>query len=139
MGAFLNFMLKTFSLKTSRRVEFLNITGQIEKTLAESRVKSGLITVFVPHTTAGVTINENADPDVVSDMIGYFNKAVPFNDNYSHGEGNSAAHIKSSIFSPSLTLIIDQGEIILGTWQSVYFCEFDGPRMREFYVKVIEG
>ncbi|HOD42608.1 MAG TPA: secondary thiamine-phosphate synthase enzyme YjbQ [Candidatus Wallbacteria bacterium] len=132
-------MLKTFSLKTSRRVEFLNITGQIEKTLAESRVKSGLITVFVPHTTAGVTINENADPDVVSDMIGYFNKAVPFNDNYSHGEGNSAAHIKSSIFSPSLTLIIDQGEIILGTWQSVYFCEFDGPRMREFYVKVIEG
>ncbi len=139
MGAFLNCMLKTFSLKTSRRVEFLNITGQIEKTLAESRVKSGLITVFVPHTTAGVTINENADPDVVSDMIGYFNKAVPFNDNYSHGEGNSAAHIKSSIFSPSLTLIIDQGEIILGTWQSVYFCEFDGPRMREFYVKVIEG
>ncbi len=139
MGAFLNCMLKTFSLKTSRRVEFLNITGQIEKTLAESRVKSGLITVFVPHTTAGVTINENADPDVVSDLIGYFNKAVPFNDNYSHGEGNSAAHIKSSIFSPSLTLIIDQGEIILGTWQSVYFCEFDGPRMREFYVKVIEG
>ncbi|HOT76361.1 MAG TPA: secondary thiamine-phosphate synthase enzyme YjbQ [Candidatus Wallbacteria bacterium] len=132
-------MLKTFSLKTSRRVEFLNVTGQLEKTLAESRVKSGLMTVFVPHTTAGVTINENADPDVVSDMIAYFNKAVPFNDNYAHGEGNSAAHIKSSIFSPSLTLIIDQGEIILGTWQSVYFCEFDGPRMREFYVKVIEG
>jgi secondary thiamine-phosphate synthase enzyme len=132
-------MLKAISIKTSRRVEFINITGQLKRALAESGVKAGLMNIFVPHTTAGVTINENADPDVVSDMIGYFNKAVPFNDNYAHGEGNSAAHIKSTLFGPSLTIIADQGELLLGTWQGVYFCEFDGPRMREFYVKIIEG
>ncbi len=132
-------MLKAYPIKTSRRVEFINITGQLKKALAESGVKAGLVNIFVPHTTAGVTINENADPDVVSDMIGHFNKAVPFNDNYAHGEGNSAAHIKSTLFGPSLTIIADQGELLLGTWQGVYFCEFDGPRMREFYVKIIEG
>lgn len=132
-------MLKAFSIKTSRRVEFINITGHLKKTLAESRTAAGTMTIFVPHTTAGVTINENADPDVVSDMIGHINKSVPFNDNYAHGEGNSAAHIKSTLFGPSLTVIIDQGELLLGTWQGVYFCEFDGPRMREFYVKIVEG
>ncbi len=132
-------MLKVCSIKTSRRVEFINITGQLKKALVESGIKAGVVNIFVPHTTAGVTINENADPDVVSDIIAYFNKAVPFNDNYAHGEGNSAAHIKSTLFGPSLTIIADQGELLLGTWQGVYFCEFDGPRMREFYVKIIEG
>ncbi len=132
-------MLKVFSVKTSRKVEFINITGQLKRALVESGIKTGTMNIFVPHTTAGVTINENADPDVVSDMIGYFNKAVPFNDNYAHGEGNSAAHIKSTLFGPSLAVIVDQGELLLGTWQGIYFCEFDGPRMREFYVKIVEG
>ena len=132
-------MLKTFSIRTTRRVEFINITGHIERALSESAITNGILTVFVPHTTAAVTINENADPDVMNDITGYINTAIPFNANYSHGEGNSAAHIKSSFFSPSLTVIVDESEMLLGTWQGIYFCEFDGPRTREFYVKVIAG
>ncbi len=132
-------MLKAVSIKTSKKVEFINITGQIRRALVESGIKSGLMNIFVTHTTAGITINENADPDVVNDMIGHFNRNVPFENNYAHCEGNSAAHIKSTIFGPSLTLIIDQSEVLLGTWQGVYFCEFDGPRMREFLIKIIAG
>ncbi|MEZ7893506.1 MAG: secondary thiamine-phosphate synthase enzyme YjbQ [Candidatus Wallbacteria bacterium] len=132
-------MLKGFTLKTNRRVEFVNITDNLDAIVRESGIQSGIMTIFVPHTTAGVTINENADPDVVYDITTFINKAIPFSNNYEHNEGNSAAHIKSSLFGPSLTIIIDEGEMVLGTWQGIYFCEFDGPRTREYYVKVIAG
>ena len=128
---------KQIQVKTSQNVEMVNIDGHVHEAIKSSGVSDGICIVFVPHTTAGVTINENADPDVVRDMVMEINKIVPFNDNYQHMEGNSAAHIKSSLFSPSLTLLVENGKPILGTWQSVYFCEFDGPRRRHVYIKVL--
>jgi len=131
--------LKQFTVRTSNTVEMINIDVQVNQAIEESQVKGGICTIFVPHTTAGVTINENADPDVVRDMVMELNKIVPFQDQYRHMEGNSAAHIKSTIVGPSLTLIIDNSKPVYGTWQSLYFCEFDGPRTRRFYVKIIQG
>jgi secondary thiamine-phosphate synthase enzyme len=130
---------KQFSIRSSSQIQLINIDSYIHSAVQESGAKDGLCTVFVPHTTAGVTINENADPDVVRDIIMEINKIVPFSDGYHHSEGNSAAHIKSSLVGPSLTLIIENGRIVYGTWQSVYFCEFDGPRSRHFLVKILEG
>jgi secondary thiamine-phosphate synthase enzyme len=130
--------MQKFNLKTSKTVEMINITARLNGIVAESGVKSGLCTVFIPHTTAGVTINENADPDVVSDIIKEINKAIPFSDNYMHMEGNSAAHIKASLFGFSQQIIIDGGKLVLGTWQGIYFCEFDGPRQRQVCVKITE-
>ncbi len=127
------------SLSTSMRVQMIPITSQVAAVVNKSGVKEGLCVIFVPHTTAGVTINENADPDVVRDMVHEINKVIPFDDQYHHDEGNSAAHIKSSLFSPSLSVIIQDGRLLLGTWQTVYFCEFDGPRSRTFYVKIAAG
>jgi secondary thiamine-phosphate synthase enzyme len=127
------------TLVTQKTMQFLSITRQIEETMAKSAVSDGLCVVFVPHTTAGVTINENADPDVVYDLTNEINKIVPFADQYRHGEGNSAAHLKSSLFGSSLTLVIQGGRLLLGTWQTVYFVECDGPRTRYFYVKTIAG
>ena len=132
-------MFKALSVKTSRRVELLDITHLIEKVVAESGIKSGLCTLFVPHTTAAVTINENADPSVKSDIINELNKVIPFDDNYSHLEGNAAAHIKSSLFGASENIIVDGGRLLLGTWQGICFCEFDGPRSRKLVVKIVEG
>jgi secondary thiamine-phosphate synthase enzyme len=132
-------MLKTLSVKTSKRVELLDITHLIEKVVAESDVKSGLCTLFVPHTTAAVTINENADPSVKSDIVNELNKVIPFDDNYSHLEGNAAAHIKSSLFGASETIIVDGGRLLLGTWQGICFCEFDGPRSRKLMIRITEG
>ncbi len=128
-----------FSVKTSQNVQFINIDREIERIIRESGVQDGICVIFVPHTTAGVTINENADPDVVRDMVMEMNKIVPFNDGYFHMEGNSAAHIKSSLFGPSLNIIIENGRPVYGTWQSIYFCEFDGPRSRSCIVKVVAG
>lgn len=128
-----------FSIKTAQTVQFINIDREVERIIRESGVQDGICVIFVPHTTAGVTINENADPDVVRDMVMEINKMVPFNDGYFHMEGNSAAHIKSSLFGPSLSIIIENGRPIYGTWQSIYFCEFDGPRSRSCIVKVIAG
>ena len=128
-----------FSVRTTSQVQFVNIDSEIQQAVRESGVDDGICVVFVPHTTAGVTINENADPNVVRDMIMETNKIVPFQDGYHHMEGNSAAHIKSSLFGPSISLIIEGGRIVYGTWQSVYFCEFDGPRTRKVLVKVIPG
>jgi len=128
-----------FSINTSTRVEMVDVIDLVRKAVAESGVRSGLCTVFVPHTTAGITINENADPAVKTDMIKEINKIIPFDDNYRHEEGNSAAHIKSTLYSPSLTVIVEGGRLVLGTWQGIYFCEFDGPRSRRMYVKVMEG
>jgi secondary thiamine-phosphate synthase enzyme len=132
-------MLKEISVKTFSQVELIDITHLIEKVVAESKIKSGLCTIYVPHTTAAVTINENADPSVRKDIIAELNKIVPFDDNYSHLEGNAAAHIKSSIIGSSETILVNGGSLVLGTWQGIYFCEFDGPRNRKVIVKIIEG
>jgi secondary thiamine-phosphate synthase enzyme len=123
------------SVPTGKRNEFINISGMVQKCIAESGISEGLCTVFVPHTTAGVTINENADPDVVHDIINQLLEIVPPGGNYAHSEGNSDAHIKSSLVGPSINLIISGGRAILGTWQGIYFAEFDGPRHRKLYIK----
>jgi len=128
-----------FNVKTSSKSAMVNITSKIQKLINDGKVESGVCTIFVPHTTAGVTINENADPDVVSDILKEVNKIVPFSDNYAHGEGNSAAHIKASLFGFSQQVIIEKGRLMLGIWQGIYFCEFDGPRNREVYVKIMNG
>jgi secondary thiamine-phosphate synthase enzyme len=132
-------MMKEISVKTSSRVELIDITHLVEKVVSESKIKSGLCTVYVPHTTAAVTINENADPSVRKDIIAELNKIVPFDDNYSHLEGNAAAHIKASIIGSSETILVNGGNLVLGTWQGIYFCEFDGPRNRKVMTKIIEG
>jgi len=126
-----------YSVSTHSRTELVRIDHLIEKAIEESGVKDGICCVFVPHTTAGVTINEGADPSVVSDILKEMNKVIPFNDNYAHSEGNSAAHIKSSLVGCSLSIIIEGGRPKLGTWQSVFFCEFDGPRRRKIWIKML--
>jgi len=126
-------------VRTGSRTELVNITAHVREIVKRSGVKSGLCIVFCPHTTAAITINENADPDIVRDILMETKKLVPENDGYRHSEGNSDAHIKSTLFGPSMQLIVEGGELVLGTWQGVYFCEFDGPRSRRVVVKVIEG
>ena len=132
-------MIKQLNVKTSSRVELVDITHLIQSSVKESKVKSGICSIYVPHTTAGVTINENADPSVKSDIIKELNKVIPFDDNYSHLEGNAAAHIKSTLVGASETIIIENGTLLLGTWQGIFFCEFDGPRSRKLIVKIIQG
>jgi len=127
------------NVPTSSRVDMVDITAEVRDAIARSGISSGICVLFVPHTTAGITINENADPSVQADMMKETSKIVPFQDGYRHMEGNSAAHLKSSLYSPSLTLIIEKGKPVLGTWQGIYFCEFDGPRQRRLFVKVVEG
>ena len=125
------------SVKTSFHTQFIDITLKVSEVLQKTGINDGICTVFTPHTTAGITINENADPDVPSDIIKEMEKVVPLNDGYAHIEGNSAAHIKSSLFGCSETVIIRNGTLMLGTWQSVFFCEFDGPRNRKVWVEII--
>lgn len=129
-------MTSRFQVAGKDRCEFINITSEVRKAVRAAGVSQGICTVFVPHTTAGVTINENADPDVVRDMLMELEKIVPFNDHYAHREGNSAAHIKASLMGFSVQIIVDAGHLILGTWQGIYFCEFDGPRRRSVQVQV---
>ncbi|HCX89657.1 MAG: hypothetical protein COW04_05940 [Deltaproteobacteria bacterium CG12_big_fil_rev_8_21_14_0_65_43_10] len=129
--------MKTFTVKTSQRTEILDITHQIQKAVTDSKVRNGICCVFVPHTTAAVTINENADPDVPRDILMKLGKVIPFDDNYRHTEGNSDAHIKTSLVGSSEIIIVEDGRLVLGTWQSIFFCEFDGPRNRRFLVKII--
>ena len=123
-------MLKEFSIRSERQVEFAKITGHVQKIISENDFKNGVCHIYIPHTTAGVTINEGADPDVWRDMIMELNKIVPFDDGYLHAEGNSAAHIKASLMGSSAAVFVQNGNLLLGTWQSIYFCEFDGPRTR---------
>ncbi|MDD4362877.1 MAG: secondary thiamine-phosphate synthase enzyme YjbQ [Atribacterota bacterium] len=130
-------MLKTISVATHSRTEMLDITSKIQEVVKESKKQEGLCCIFVPHTTAGITINENDDPSVLDDILQEFNKVIPFEDNYRHLEGNSAAHIKSSIVGSSVNVIIENGKLKLGTWQGICFCEFDGPRIREVWIKII--
>jgi len=132
-------VLKRFTLSTHSQTEFINITPSVEKIVRESGVKEGVCWVFVPHTTAGITINEGADPSVRRDILSQLNKMVPFRGDYEHLEGNSPAHIKSSLVGSSEAIFIQEGRLVLGTWQSLYFCEFDGPRHRQVMVKIIEG
>jgi secondary thiamine-phosphate synthase enzyme len=126
--------MKKISVKTLEKTSFTNITSEIAKIVTDLAMKDGVVTVFVPHTTAGVTINENADPDVVFDMEQALEQAVPWDAGYRHGEGNAAAHVKASMMGSSLQVIVADGKMQLGTWQGVFFCEFDGPRERSVYV-----
>ena len=132
-------MIKQLKVKTTSRVDLVDITRLVQKVVSEAKVESGLCTLYVPHTTAAVTINENADPSVRSDIIKELNKVIPFDDDYSHLEGNAAAHIKSTLTGCSETLFVEGGSLVLGTWQGIYFCEFDGPRNRAVMVKLMEG
>lgn len=128
-------MLFEFQLQTPKE-NLYNITQQVREAIEKGEVTSGIAVVFSPHTTAGITINENADPDVVHDLLIGLRNAFPDNSSFHHGEGNSSAHLKTSCVGESVTLIVENGKPLLGTWQSVYFCEFDPPRSRRFYVKV---
>lgn len=130
---------RQIEVRTHSKTQFIDVTSQIEKTVKDSGVKSGICTVFVPHTTAGITINENADPSVSRDILMEINKIVPASNCYTHSEGNSPAHIKSTLIGPSLNIIVQEQRLLLGTWQGIYFCEFDGPRHRRLMIKVIEG
>jgi secondary thiamine-phosphate synthase enzyme len=129
-------MLFEFSLNTPAEA-MLNITTEVQHAIKESGVNEGICLVYCPHTTAGITINENADPDVVKDMLLGLNKTFPDMPEFRHAEGNSAAHLKSSCVGTEKSIIISKGKPVLGTWQGIYFCEFDGPRTRKFYVKVM--
>jgi secondary thiamine-phosphate synthase enzyme len=126
------------TLKTTGRNQFIDITRQVESVVMQSGIKSGICVIYAPHTTAGITINENADPTVRKDIINTLEKLVPWREPfYEHAEGNSAAHVKSSLIGCSQTVIVENGKLLLGTWQGIYFCEFDGPRTRRVFVKVI--
>jgi len=131
--------MEEITVKTSSKIEMIDITRQVQDIVQHSKVTHGICIVFVPHTTAAITINENADPAVCKDIIGELNKIIPLEDNYRHIEGNSAAHIKATLTGSSQTVIIEKGELQLGTWQSLFFCEYDGPRNRKAYIKVING
>ncbi len=127
-------MIKKFTLQTTKRNEFIDITEYIEG-LAED-VSEGVMTVFSPHTTTAITINENADPDVPHDILRKLEDLIPQRDNFAHMEGNSDSHIKASLFGSSVRVIIKDSKLLLGTWQSIFFCEFDGPRTRKFYIQI---
>lgn len=131
--------MKTISVKSRQQVEMIDITGEVRDAIRELNIQDGIALVYTPHTTAAITINENADPDVARDMVMEINKIVPMQDGYRHMEGNSAAHIKSSLYGVSEMVIIKDGKPVLGTWQGIYFCEFDGPRQRTVHIKGIGG
>ncbi len=131
-------MVQELQVKTQVHTQLLDITREVQALVSKAGIQEGSVLLFVPHTTAAVTINENADPDVARDMVQGLNKLVPLNDNYRHLEGNSAAHIKSSLVGASEQLLIRNGQLLLGTWQGIYFCEFDGPRSRKLYIKLTE-
>ena len=130
-------MFKTLNVKSKAKTEFIDVTEEIKDLIKESGVKSGICYIYVPHTTAGVTINEGADPSVKRDILTTLNRLIPFEGDYQHMEGNSAAHIKSTLVGSAQFVLIEDGKPLLGTWQSIYFCEFDGPRHRRVLVKVI--
>ncbi len=125
------------SVKSGERTEMIDITSDVQKAVKSSKIEDGLCMLFVPHTTAAVTINESADPSVKSDILMTMNKIVPFEDSYRHLEGNSAAHIKSSLFGASETIAVENSKLVLGTWQGIFFCEFDGPRSRKIHIRIM--
>ena len=129
--------MRTLTVKSHKQVELIDITDDVIKTILEDNITEGLAVIYTPHTTAAITINENADPDVSRDIIMGTDKLITLRDDYRHLEGNSAAHIKSSLFGASETLIINNGKPVLGTWQGIYFCEFDGPRQRHVHIQTV--
>ncbi|MGB7297621.1 MAG: secondary thiamine-phosphate synthase enzyme YjbQ [Candidatus Aminicenantales bacterium] len=131
--------MRKFDVQTPTREAFIDITQPVEDEVRKSKVQSGICVVYVPHTTAAVTINENADPTVKQDLLMTLRKAVPDSLPYAHSEGNSPAHVKSSLVGASVMILIEDGRLFLGTWQGVFFCEFDGPRRRQVYVKLISA
>lgn len=128
-----------YSIETAEAEQFVDITSLVQEEVTKSRVSDGIAVVFVPHTTAGITINENADRDVVRDTLYMLDKVCPVDEDYRHMEGNSHAHIKASLMGSSVNVIIEDGRLKLGTWQGIYFCEFDGPRKRKIYTHIIES
>lgn len=132
-------MYKKIEIQTNKRCQLIEITKQVKEAISDSNINDGIVTVYTPHTTAAITINENADPDVIEDLLKEVNRMIPYTDGYQHREGNSAAHIKSSLFGASESILLDNRQLLLGTWQGIYFCEFDGARHREVFVKIIEG
>ena len=132
-------MVYRFTLDSTMHTQMIDITDKVREIVSESGVLDGICTIFIPHTTAAVTINENADPDVQTDLLFALDKTYPDRPQFRHMEGNSAAHLRSSCVGASETVIIEDGSLLLGTWQGIYFAEFDGPRLRTFYVKIIKG
>ena len=128
--------MTSFTIRTATRCEMIDITGRIAEEVRKSGIKEGICHVFIPHTTVAITINENADPDVPRDILTALDRLVPLSDHYRHTEGNAAAHIKASLLGASQTVFIKDGRLVLGTWQSLFFCEFDGPRMRKVLVRL---
>ncbi len=129
--------MKEIKIQTNSKLEMIDITSLVHDYVNKEKISRGICVVFVPHTTAGVTINENADPDVPRDIFAALERAVPFNANYRHAEGNSAAHVKASLVGSSQLILIESSRLLLGTWQSIFFCEFDGPRSRKILISVI--
>ena len=132
-------VLDKLEIRTSTHSCLIDITAQVERVVGQHRIEEGLCSIFVPHTTAGITINENADPTVQSDLLAELDKMVPWEDGYSHSEGNSAAHIKASLMGSSQTVFVSRGRLQLGTWQGIYLAEFDGPRTRQVWIKILSG
>jgi secondary thiamine-phosphate synthase enzyme len=128
--------MQSFSVRTQKHTQFLDITPEVQSRISDLGIKNGIATVFVPHTTAGITINENADPSVTSDIADALDRAVPWQAHYKHSEGNAAAHVKASMMGSSVQVIVEDGRLLLGTWQAIYFCEFDGPRSRTVWLTV---
>jgi len=131
--------MKTITIKTTKREEMIDITNHVQTAVSSTDIKTGVVICFIPHTTAGITINENADPDVKRDLLYKLNKEIPQRDGYHHAEGNSDAHLKASLFGFSEQLLVENKRLVLGIWQSIYFCEFDGPRDRKLHIKVISS
>jgi len=132
-------MIHTLSVRTTSRTEMVDLTGRIQELVRQSGVEEGVCHLFAAHTTAGLTINENADPSVQSDILMVLNKIISEEEPYRHLEGNSPAHLKASLMGPQLTVLVSNGRLLLGTWQGVFFCEFDGPRTRKVYIKIMAG
>lgn len=128
--------MKIINVSTTKRVDLVDITSQVQKMVSDSNVNSGIVTVYVPHTTCGITINEGADPDVVRDIKYQLEKLIPYQQGYHHMEGNADSHIKTCLVGSSENIIIEDGQLVLGTWQSIFLCDFDGPRTRKVYIKI---
>ncbi len=129
-------MLKTISVKTSAQTEMVDVTSQVQSELSKSGIEEGRLTLYVPHTTAAITINEGADPAVKADILMVLNQMVPWKANYKHMEGNSPAHVKTSLVGSAETVLVSGGRLVLGTWQRIFFCEFDGPRNRKLHLQI---
>ena len=132
-------MIQTFQVMTTTQTEFIEITYSVQEAVQKTGMRDGICLIFIPHTTAAVTINENADPSVIQDIVMELNKMVPFKNQYRHMEGNSPAHIKASLMGCSEIVLVESGKLVLGTWQGIFFCEFDGPRNRKVHVKMISN